>query len=62
VLQGIAYPAFLSEFLFSRLPTIAEHCVWVRVKLGSTGVERFSYVSQGTEMDGVVRNGGTKIR
>jgi hypothetical protein len=25
-------------------------------------IERFSYVSQGTEMDGVVRNGGTKIR
>ena len=32
---GFAYPAFLSGFLFPRLPTIAGYCVRVRIKLGA---------------------------
>jgi hypothetical protein len=34
-LQGFAYSARATGFLFSALPTIAGHCIRVRVKLGS---------------------------
>src|SRR5215203_3671066 len=37
-LLGFAKPACLKGFQFCRLPTIAEYCVRVRVKLGSSGV------------------------
>jgi hypothetical protein len=35
-LHGFANSAFLSDFLFPVLPTVAGYCVRVRVKLGST--------------------------
>jgi|SRR5215207_2945559 len=43
---------------------LAVHDAMTKGSVGGQGdmLKRFSYVSQGTEMDGVVRNGGTKIR
>jgi hypothetical protein len=42
VVQGFANSVFLRGFLFPALPTIAGHCVRVRVILGSRGVRIWS--------------------
>jgi hypothetical protein len=42
-LQGFPKPRWLKDFQFGRSPGIAEYCVWVRVKLGSSFLDSYSH-------------------
>jgi hypothetical protein len=42
-LHGFANLAYVKGLLFSRVPTIAGYCVWVRVKLGSSILDSYAH-------------------